>query len=616
MILIRECPRCHAIYKAGEEFCGADGARLIDKPAVPSWVRPEELLGQTVGGRFVLREVLGGTESAVVYRATHRMLEKDFALKLMRRASLRNEKAVARFLREARIASTVDHPHVVNIYDFGLSDQGEPYLVIELVDGIPLREVIDRSPGGRLPTGQAVDVAIQVAQALAHIHARGVVHRNLKPENIVLTHRDGHADFVKILDLGVARRTGQANLTQNGEIVGTPEFIAPEAWSWSDAAPPQPAMDLYALGILLHTMVAGRPPFLGERGEVMMDHLNTVPPRLSAQARSAEIPQDLDQLAAQLLLKDPAQRPDAEAALGRLQEIQAQLPPPSLRSLLLQKTLILSPHERDTYRKGAAPQQATVLLAPQATVLMDRGAAAQAPPGGAAPGKANGPPPAAAATAATSERAVLAQVDALEAEIERARRRLCEYVEAYGERVWGRTWPGEAEALRATIAAHEAQEETIGIQLAVQAEQLQQVREEKQRRRAALRRRILDLSQRISGLPTEPSGQLRLRPREDGAAGDPQSMAAELAAAEQEYSDVDVENEAPILAAMALEQERLQEARNEAQAGWMRLARLALQAAAPQQMAAERRKLEQLTEQVESLSAALVKLLQTYRPPG
>jgi serine/threonine protein kinase len=612
MTLIRECPRCHAIYKAGEDFCGADGARLIDKPAAPSWVRPEELLGQALGGRFVLKEVLGGTESAVVYRATHRMLEKDFAVKLMRRASLRNEKAVARFLREARVASTVDHPHVVNIYDFGLSDQGEPYLVIELVDGSSLREVIDRSPGGRLPIGQAVDIAIQVAQALAHIHARGVVHRNLKPENIVLTHRDGHADFVKILDLGVARRTGQTNLTQNGEIIGTPEFIAPEAWSWSDAAPPHPSMDLYAFGILLHIMVSGRPPFLGERGEVMMDHLNTVPPRLSAQARSAEIPQDLDLLAAQLLLKDPAQRPDAEAALARLQEIQAQLPPPSLRSLLLQKTLILSPHERDTYRKGAAPPQATVLLSSQATVVLDRqeqrGTGAVSGP--APPGKASEP----AAPAATAERAVLAQVDALEAEIERTRRRLCEYVEAYGERIWGRAWPNDAEALRAAIRAHEGQEEAIGIQLAMQAEQLQQVREEKQARRSALRRRILDLSQRISGLPTEPSGQLQLRPRPEGGAGDPLSMAAELAAVEQEYSDVDMEDEAPLLAAMALEQERLQEARNGAQAAWMQLARRALQAAPPPQMGAERRKLEQLTEQVESLGAAMVKLLQTYRP--
>ena len=299
----RECPSCRTAY-IGEDklFCPKDGTRLMD-PTPRSPVE-DPLVGRVIAGRFVLERRLGKGGMGVVYLANHNVLKRMFAVKLLRREFVSNERALARFFREARVASSVDHPNIVSIYDYGQTDKGEPYLVMEYVEGTLLYLAVVESKTRNLTPLAAVDIALQVARALEHAHERGVVHRDIKPENILITTFNGQSDWVKVLDFGVARIVGQPPLTRIGEeIIGTPEFIAPEMMAATSEV--APAVDLYALGIMLHDTIVGEPPFRGEIKEVLHGHLNIVPKPLSERRLDASIPSELDELTMQLLLKDP-----------------------------------------------------------------------------------------------------------------------------------------------------------------------------------------------------------------------------------------------------------------------------------------------------------------------
>ena len=320
----RECPSCRTSYVGDDKlFCPKDGTRLMDPtprtPGEDPWV------GRVIAGRFVLERRLGKGGMGVVYLANHNVLKRMFAVKLLRREFVSNERALARFFREARVASSVDHPNIVSIYDYGQTDKGEPYLVMEYVEGTLLYLAVVDSPTHNLTPLAAVDIALQVARALEHAHERGVVHRDIKPENILITTFNGQADWVKVLDFGVARIVGQPPLTRIGEeIIGTPEFIAPEMMTATSEV--APAVDLYALGIMLHDTIVGEPPFRGDIKEVLHGHLNIVPARLSARRPDVIIPVELDDLTVQLLEKDPAKRPTAAHTVRLLEQIRAIMP--------------------------------------------------------------------------------------------------------------------------------------------------------------------------------------------------------------------------------------------------------------------------------------------------
>ena len=228
----RECPSCRNVYLGDDKlFCPKDGTRLVVQAVRAS---EDPWIGRVIAGRFVLERRLGKGGMGVVYLANHNVLKRPFAVKLLRREFVSNERALARFFREARVASSVDHPNIVSIYDYGQTDKGEPYLVMEYVEGTLLYQLVIGSPTKCLHPLHAVDISLQVARALEHAHQRGVVHRDIKPENILITTVAGQANFVKVLDFGVARVLGQPPLTRVGEeIIGTPEFIAPEMMSAS-----------------------------------------------------------------------------------------------------------------------------------------------------------------------------------------------------------------------------------------------------------------------------------------------------------------------------------------------------------------------------------------------
>ncbi|HEX8438873.1 serine/threonine-protein kinase [Archangium sp.] len=221
-------------------------------------VCPGCLLGEDVEdpgriGSLELEEEIGRGGMGRVFRARHVRLDRAVAVKFLAGEAASSPEAQARFAREARALALLDHPNIVRVHDFG-DEEGERFLVMELVEGRSLAELLP------LPPAEAVRMALQVCDALAYAHARGVVHRDIKPANILV---DG-AGRVKVTDFGIARIVRQEGprdtLTAAHTVVGTPEYMAPEALV---GAPPDPRMDVYAVGVLLHEMVTGRPPVAG-----------------------------------------------------------------------------------------------------------------------------------------------------------------------------------------------------------------------------------------------------------------------------------------------------------------------------------------------------------------
>jgi serine/threonine protein kinase len=229
-------------------------------------------LGKTVAGRYRLEARLGEGGMGVVYRARHVLIDRVVALKLIR-PDLRGETHLrAWMLREARAANRVDHAHIVQIHDVGETDEGELYLVMEYLVGAALSAECAKGP---MPIERAVDVIEQMCAALSRAHDLGVVHRDLKSDNIMLTIQGGRRDFVKILDFGLAALTRDARLAPKGAIFGTPEYMAPEQARGEDATA---LCDLYALGILFFEMLTGQLPFRSNDRDTLLEMQRTAPP--------------------------------------------------------------------------------------------------------------------------------------------------------------------------------------------------------------------------------------------------------------------------------------------------------------------------------------------------
>ncbi len=257
-------------------------------------------------GPYRIEEPLGRGATGAVFRAVHVETGTAVALKVLARAV--GADALARFRREARAIEAIEHPNVVRQYGSG-EDAGRAFLALELVPGGSLEERLRK--GGPLAPLEAARRGAEIARGLASIHSAGLVHRDLKPANVLLD-AEGRA---KVSDLGLVRTLSRADesrrLTETSAVVGTPSYLSPEQCDGREAIP---ASDLYALGVTLHALVAGRPPFEGELVNVMMKHLTAKPDPLSARAK--DVPPALDALVARLLAKDPPQRGASAATVA------------------------------------------------------------------------------------------------------------------------------------------------------------------------------------------------------------------------------------------------------------------------------------------------------------
>lgn len=289
---------------------------MTSRPVDPS-------LGRRVDERYELVERMARGGMATVYEGHDRRLDRRVAVKLMHPHLAESPDFVARFRREARAAARLNHPHVVAVHDQG-TWEGASYLVMELIDGPDLRRELRRR--GSFTVGEALEIAEQVLDALGAAHRAGLVHRDIKPENVLLAPSEGLR--VKVTDFGLARAVSEATGVTTGSVLGTVAYLAPEIVT--DGAADQRA-DVYAVGVMLHELLTGRPPFEGQVAiHVAYRHVNDTVPAPSQTV--PWLPQEIDEIVGVLTARDPDERPqDGDAALAFLRRTAAPLDEATLR---------------------------------------------------------------------------------------------------------------------------------------------------------------------------------------------------------------------------------------------------------------------------------------------
>lgn len=290
-------------------MCAADftplqaDATIADIPLDP-------LIGCTFDGKYRLDQQLGGGGMGTVYRATHLLIDRPVAVKVLSQRFVGDETAQQRFRREARAAGRLQHPNAVTVTDFGATSDGYLYIVMELLEGRTLRDLLAHE--GRLDSARAVSIMLQTAAAVGAAHDAGLIHRDIKPANIFIEQRHNAPATVKVLDFGVAKFAVEEQedddyqtLTQVGMLIGTPRYMSPE--QCSGAGKLTPASDVYSLGILLYEMLSGIVPFTAETPlAIALRHVSEPPQSLKEIVPS--IPEELDRIVARALAKNPADR--------------------------------------------------------------------------------------------------------------------------------------------------------------------------------------------------------------------------------------------------------------------------------------------------------------------
>jgi eukaryotic-like serine/threonine-protein kinase len=277
----------------------------------------DPMVGSLVGGRYRVTSVIGRGGMGIVYEAVHAELERPVALKVLGPAWASDEPAIARFQREARTASNLGHPNIVTIYDFGRLEDGRPYIAMERLRGECLAAVLARESS--FSPERAARVVRQVAEALDAVHAQGVVHRDVKPENIVLGRSPGGHECAHLLDFGLAAFSApgdeQRRLTGQGQVQGTPLYIAPEVATGE--VPADLRADIYSLGVVAFEMLSGVLPFDRENPmQLLLQKCNEAAPSMS-KASGRAFPRELEDVVARALQRHPDMRPESAGEFAR-----------------------------------------------------------------------------------------------------------------------------------------------------------------------------------------------------------------------------------------------------------------------------------------------------------
>jgi serine/threonine protein kinase len=268
------CPQCKTLYPDTERICARDNVPLRDPHDVVGQNEPAKTLFGGVVGNYRILDRLGEGGMGVVYEAMHLSIQKLVAVKVIHKEKAKDEEAFERFFQEARAIAKLESNHIVQILDFGATQDGRPYLVMERLNGKPLPSET------KLPLARAVHIAKQVCKGLAAAHAQKIVHRDLKPDNIFLVNQDGAADLVKLLDFGIAFQLPEEDnedakrITSESFVMGTPLYMSPEqARGHVDSR-----SDIYSLGVILYEMVTGKVPFDGSNSaDILVKHLTQRP---------------------------------------------------------------------------------------------------------------------------------------------------------------------------------------------------------------------------------------------------------------------------------------------------------------------------------------------------
>ncbi|MBA3460266.1 MAG: protein kinase [Deltaproteobacteria bacterium] len=330
---MRVCTACATNTDESGRFCPECGAVLVDDTAATSLLAPaavtsvlpetseasslaetarKSLVGKTIDG-FVVEAILGGGSFGTVYRGRQLGLDRPVAIKVPTAEIASDPVMAKRFAREARAAARVTHPGVVAIYAVGEIADGRPYLAMQLIDGEPLDRILETGP---VPPLRALKIARLIASALSETHATDVVHRDLKPTNIVWRRDRNGDDRITLVDFGIAVcKPGNADATRltSGGLIGTPHYMSPEQ---AHGEVVDHRADLYALGCILFELVTSKPPFEGSGFEVLLAHLGRPIPAPSD--RNPELPEAIDNLCVHLMAKKPEDRPRSADELVEL----------------------------------------------------------------------------------------------------------------------------------------------------------------------------------------------------------------------------------------------------------------------------------------------------------
>ena len=394
---VRFCALCRAVYHADFARCPNDGGTLEIRSTDP-------LIGTTIA-QYAVDAFIGGGAMGRVYRCHHtKLTNKPFAVKVLRGDLAATMAMRLRFTQEAEAASRLVHPNVISVIDFGRTEEGLLYLAMDFVEGDSLAAII---AGGRMTPLRVVRIARQLCKGLAHAHELGFVHRDLKPDNVIVV-SDGEREKPRIVDFGLAVHADPdaqaARVTQAGTTVGTPAYAAPEQMSSSDV---DGRADLFALGVTMFEMLAGRLPFDGNVIETIHHNAASPRPAISRRAPDAGVPRRLEALVQRLMAIEPEERPaTANEVREELEAIERELGGSSMRLTItpVAGTKIATAPTMLAFDSGAVPVVAMrrrrwwIAAGTLGVAALASGAFVATRPDGAKPARVDAPRVVAAAT--------------------------------------------------------------------------------------------------------------------------------------------------------------------------------------------------------------------------
>ncbi len=311
--LTKKCPACQSTYPDNFIVCQNDKVILVK-------IKKDKLLGQILNERYKVVEEIGRGGMSIVYKGVHELMDRLVAIKVLLPQLVSDQTSIKRFQVEAQAASCLSHPNVITIYDYGVVDDEQPFLVMDFLEGESLSDIIKRDD--HVEMKRTIPIFMQAAEALEHAHQKGVIHRDLKSSNIMLINFEGKDDFVKVVDFGIAKLMPSSgkqaqHLTATGEIFGSPIYMSPEQCTGSTL---DARSDIYSMGAMMYEALTGQPPIMGRSVvETMEMHLTTPPPPLKETRPDLEINESLERVVMKALSKKP------EARFQKMQELRDAL---------------------------------------------------------------------------------------------------------------------------------------------------------------------------------------------------------------------------------------------------------------------------------------------------
>lgn len=346
------CLECNRQFTGIVAACPHDGGDLVPMGRDP-------LVGTCLMGKYDIIDVIGHGGMGVVYKGRQVMMDRTVAIKMLQTQHIADSMSVKRFYQEGKAASKMNHPHVITVYDFGVTaNTGQPFIVMDYLQGVALSDLIKEE--GQLGVERSIKVLSQATDALDHAHRMGVIHRDLKPSNIMLIDYEDEKDYVKVVDFGVAKLITaggeQQRLTQMGEVCGSPVYMSPEQCQGLEL---DNRSDIYSMGIVIYETLTGRLPILGKTMvDTMSKHITDMPPRFSEVRPDLYIPERLEAVVFKALAKDPAERHQSMADLTK--DLETAIPRPGKSAVLRSDS---QTGEKQEEKKGNASLKVGLVVA-------------------------------------------------------------------------------------------------------------------------------------------------------------------------------------------------------------------------------------------------------------